>query len=212
MKFVVAMLVIVLSSVPIPAQVTKEKGTYILNDVWGGNLSGVQSCFKRDERTGVLTASECYGKPVPFSVMLYELNEDLLPVSHFDLNLCNLKDKRGKFYGLPEHRRYKSCDLSNVVLAYGGWCEAGFRDAIGGVHFSQALMPLIEVIEYEHSIVIYVKSYLKSFRITDDADEAAAVAFFETIPPIEAMDIRGEGLDIFPKDYMGWLPLKRGMR
>lgn len=36
MKFVVAMLVIVLSSVPIPAQVTKEKGTYILNDVWGG--------------------------------------------------------------------------------------------------------------------------------------------------------------------------------
>jgi len=95
-----------------------------------------------------------------------------------------------------------------VILAFNGWCAAGLLDATGP-HFSQALLPRIEIKKYRDGTVIWVQNFLKSDVQATPADEEAAVAFLSgPLPP--GFDVRGGSLALFPPAWEVFLPLKKG--
>lgn len=160
-------------------------------------------------------AGEVAAQPatVPQSVRLFEQQKHVLPKSNFNLSLCKLlaRGPRNKvFPGLPADVGPETCDLSNVYLAWNGFCDAGVRDKKGGVHFSQSLGPMITIIEYSDGIVIWVNNYLKFDVITTAEDEQAAIEYFSRIHAPDAVhDVRGATLQIFPADWDGEIPLKK---
>ena len=100
------------------------------------------------------------------------------------------------------------CDLSKVILAYGGWCTAGVEDSSqGGPHFSQPLLPSVELVSYDHGwTVIYLSHYLKSHTKRTKAGRDAAAKFFQAMPA--HLDVRSAGVALFPAEYLNHLPPK----
>jgi hypothetical protein len=129
------------------------------------------------------------------------------------LSVCKLL-KRGRtlsqpFYALPSDVGEETCDLSQVLVAWKGWCDSGVRDAKGGVHFSQIFLPSVLIEQYGAWAVIRFNNYLKTGAQPTPADDAAALAYFQDLPATH--DIRGYDVEIFPAVYVAgdMLPLRR---
>ena len=164
-------------------------------------------------------------REVPESVRLYQQHEARMPRMEADgkryggLSICKLLDRPilapQPFFALPSHLGEDTCDLSNVVVAYGGWCTAGVEDPSPvGPHFSQSLLPSVEVVVYTGTTptttVVFFNNYLKSHVRRTPAGEAAAVRFFRQLPP--TLDVRSAGVPIFPAEYLDHLPPRKDTR
>ena len=135
---------------------------------------------------------------LPRAVALYEQRKAALPRSTFDLNLCRLlAHPEPSFYSTPKDREPMDCDLSHVVLKYGGWCAAGIEDK-AGPHFSECYMARITIERVGGWTMVSCNHYSKSFAHPDAEDIAAAEHALETVPPSFVTDIRQPtGRDLF---------------
>lgn len=98
------------------------------------------------------------------------------------------------------------CDLSSVLLAYGGWSAADLEDP-SGPRFSQAVLPSVEIVQVGTTTVIYLNHYLKHGTPHTPAGVAAATAYLTQLPAV--LDVRGQGLPLFPVELLGQLPPRR---
>jgi hypothetical protein len=120
------------------------------------------------------------------------------------LSVCKLR-KRGRtlsqpFYALPRDVGEETCDLSQVLVAWKGWCDSGVRDATGGVHFSQSFLPSVTIEQYGAWTVVRFNNYLKTGAQPTAEDDAAALAYFQDLPATH--DTRGADVEIFPTVYV----------
>ena len=158
-------------------------------------------------------------REVPESVRLYEQVKEQMPrmeaagKRYGGLSICKLLDRPilapQPFFALPSHLGEDTCDLSNVIVAYGGWCTAGVEDPSSvGPHFSQSMLPSVEVVVYTGTTpattVVFFNHYLKSHVRRTPEGEAAAVRFFQQLPA--TLDVRSAGVAIFPQEYLEHLP------
>jgi len=149
-------------------------------------------------------------------VTLFEQIKEALPPMQAEgkryggLSLCKLLERRHgpqPFFALPTDLGEETCDLSSTILAYGGWCAVGVEDP-SGPHFSQPILPSVEIVSYDGGwTVIYLNHYLKSHIRRTPVGAHAAAAFFQHLPAV--LDIRSPHVPLFPAEYFEHLPPRR---
>lgn len=164
--------------------------------------------------------------PVPESVLLFEklkplmprLTDSSTPAPYGGLSLCKLWAKRDQpqpFFALPSDRGDDSdCVVPPLIVAYGGFCTAGVEDAVTGVHFSQPLLPSVEIVRYDGTWVIYLNHYLKSHVKRTSEGQQAALAYLRGIqalddPWLAPHDVRCASVPLFSAPHE-CLPPKKG--
>ena len=157
-------------------------------------------------------------QPVPASVLAFEAQKIDWPVptsggKHLGgLSLCRLLERgRGRiqpFFALPADLGEDTCDLSDVILAYNGWCMAGVQN-LRRPHLTQPLFASVTIQDYDDTTVIYLNLYLRNDVVPTEKGDASALAFINNPP--EELDIRAQGVPLFPRSYFNFIPPQPGV-
>ena len=155
---------------------------------------------------------------VPPSVLAFEAHKLEWPVptsggKHLGgLSLCSLLERgRGRtqpFFALPKDLGEDTCDLSDVILAYNGWCMAGMQN-LRHPHLTQPLFASVFIQDYGSTTVVYLNLYLRDDVEPTEVGDASALEFINN-PPVE-LDIRAQGVPLFPRSYFDFIPPQPGV-
>jgi hypothetical protein len=166
-------------------------------------------------RSGDLGAfwTPLHAEPIPQSVRLWEQQKHRLPrvevngVPLQGLSLCTLVARCHEpqpFLALPSDLGEDTCDLSQVILAYGGWCRAGVEHPTNP-HLAPPQLPLVTCVRTDEGVLLlYLNNITKLHWQPTPEGQAKAVEWLSHLP--ETVEPWSEGIELIPTQWMRDMP------